>query len=141
MMETKENRSSQEVAAQSMKRMLGKIAGLIFGIILAVSSKGTILEILMCGIAMMGIASLCIEVYCFVSRFLGRRFYDEDGNCYLSPRPVAGIVAAILSVFLLAGIVLKLPNIVANIMAVVLLAVALFAFYKDFRTWKTASKR
>ena len=82
MMETKENRPSQEVAAQSMKRMLGKIAGLIFEIILAISSKGTILEILMCGIAMMGIASLCIEAYCFASRLLGRRFYDEDGNCY-----------------------------------------------------------
>lgn len=90
-------------------------------------------------VMLVGLARLAVRAYQISSIKFGRKIYDENGNCLTVPRSGLGVAVGFGCPFLLAGVcssfMYKAP-IVMIIVALVLLAVAVFLFVRDVKYCK-----
>ncbi|MGN1004826.1 MAG: hypothetical protein ACI4O5_08305 [Oscillospiraceae bacterium] len=126
-----------------------QIIALVIGLVLAVidlpyPSLGELLGgFLILPIALAGLLRLGVRTYQIVSIKLGRKVYDEAGNCLTVSRPGLGVVMGIASPFILAGVLgifEGVSMILVNVILVALLLVEVLLFILDVKYLKTAKQ-
>ena len=126
-----------------------QVIAVVIGLVLAVidlpyPSVGELLGgFLILPVALAGLLRLGVRAYQIVSVKLGRKVYDEAGNCLTVSRPGLGIVIGIVCPVVLVGVVAMLKDvsmILLYIICVALLLVEVLLFILDVKYLKAGKQ-